>query len=122
MPIVRIDIIEGKSEEYKAMLLDTVNQAMQKHIGLQQGDRRQIITEHKPENFEHGGRSESYTVIEIMLIKGRSFETKKMFYRELVDTLSQKLNIKPNDITIFLNEQPAENWGIKGGFPASEVL
>lgn len=122
MPIVRIDIIEGKSEEYKAMLLDTVNQAMQKHIGLQQGDRRQIINEHKPENFEHGGRSESYTVIEIMLIKGRSFETKKMFYRELVDTLSQKLNIKPNDITIFLNEQPAENWGIKGGFPASEVL
>jgi 4-oxalocrotonate tautomerase family enzyme len=122
MPIVRIDIIEGKSKKYKAMLLDTVNQAMQKHIGLQQGDRRQIITEHQPENFEHGGRSESYTVIEIMLIKGRSFETKKMFYRELVDNLSQKLNIQPNDITIFLNEQPAENWGIKGGFPASEVL
>lgn len=122
MPIVRIDIIEGKTKEYKKVLLDKVNQAMIKHIGLAQGDRRQVLTEHKSENFEHGGRSESYTVIEVTLIKGRSFESKKKFYRELVDSLSQDLQIPPIDITIILNEQPAENWGIRGGFPASEVI
>jgi 4-oxalocrotonate tautomerase family enzyme len=122
MPIVRVDILNGKNDEYKKLLLDTVNQAMIKWMGVAPGDRRQILTEHNPANFEHGGRSESYTVIEITLIKGRNFETKKKFYRDLVDSLSQKLGIPPSDITIILNEQPAENWGIRGGFPASEVL
>jgi len=29
--------------------------------------------------------------------------------------------IKPKDIFIVLHEVPMENWGIRGGIPASEV-
>jgi phenylpyruvate tautomerase PptA (4-oxalocrotonate tautomerase family) len=122
MPLVRIDIIEGQSRQYQQKLLDVIYHAMVKWIGLPKGDRRQILTEHSPANFEHKGRSDFYTVIEVTLIKGRNFETKKCFYREVVGNLSQELNIPPNDITIILNEQPAENWGIRGGIPASEIF
>lgn len=122
MPLVRIDIIEGKNREYKQAILDAVNFAMKRWMGISPDDRRQILTEHSEENFEHGGRTSQYTIIEVTLIKGRSFEAKKNFYREVVDKLSKDLGIPPNDITIVLMEQPAENWGIRGGIPASEAL
>jgi len=121
MPIVRVDILEGKPDEYKMALFDAINQSMQLYMGLKDGDRRQILTEHSSQNFEHGGRSDLYTVIEVSLLAGRSFEAKKNFYRDLVDRLVNNLGIPPNDITILLNEQPPENWGIRGGIPASEV-
>jgi phenylpyruvate tautomerase PptA (4-oxalocrotonate tautomerase family) len=32
-----------------------------------------------------------------------------------------EVGIAPSDIFITLNEPPLENWGIRGGVPASEV-
>jgi len=66
------------------------------------------------------GRSERYTRIEIILFAGRSLEAKKQLYKALVANLSN-LGVPPDQIKTVLIEVPAENWGLRGGQPASEI-
>lgn len=42
-------------------------------------------------------------------------------YSAIVENLDNNPGIKGNDVTIVLHEPPMENWGIRGGRPASEV-
>jgi len=46
--------------------------------------------------------------------------SQKTLYQEIVSRL-QRLEIHGDDILIVLNEPPLENWGIRGGYLASEV-
>jgi phenylpyruvate tautomerase PptA (4-oxalocrotonate tautomerase family) len=84
-------------------------------------DRNQRIIEIRPENLEYPpGRTENFITIEMTVFPGRSLQAKKALYREIVSRL-QRLGIQGDDILIVLNEPPLENWGIRGGYPASEV-
>lgn len=121
MPLVRIEIEKGFTPEYKKALLDRVHQALVETVKIPDHDRRQMLYELDAENFEHVGRSKQCTIIEITMFKGRSFEAKKALYRMIVDTLGVNPGIPKADITITINEPPLENWGIRGGLPASEV-
>jgi hypothetical protein len=46
MPIVRIDLIEGKSPEYRAQVGEIVYQTLVDVLNVPEGDRFQVITEH----------------------------------------------------------------------------
>lgn len=121
MPLVRIEIEKGNHPEYKKAILDGVHQALVETIKIPDNDRRQRLYELDVEHFEHIGRSHQYTIIEITMFKGRSNEAKKALYRRIVDLLELNPRIPGNDITIIIHEPPLENWGIRGGFPASEI-
>ncbi len=54
------------------------------------------------------------------MFAGRSPYAKKRIYREIVKGLGD-LGVYPMDVFIVLYEPPKENWGIRGGIPASEV-
>lgn len=66
------------------------------------------------------GRSEHYTRIEVVMFSGRSLEAKRALYKGLVTNLSG-LGVPATEIKIILLEVPAENWGLRGGYPASEI-
>jgi phenylpyruvate tautomerase PptA (4-oxalocrotonate tautomerase family) len=66
------------------------------------------------------GRSERYTRIEIVLFSGRSLEAKKALYSSVVANLSA-LGVPANEIKTILIEVPPDNWGLRGGLPASEI-
>jgi phenylpyruvate tautomerase PptA (4-oxalocrotonate tautomerase family) len=84
-------------------------------------DRNQRIIEMQPENLEYPvGKTKNFITIEMTVYPGRSLQAKKALYREIVSRL-QKLEIQSDDILIVLNQPPLENWGIRGGYPASEV-
>ncbi len=121
MPLVRIEIEKGNSVEYKKAILDGVHSALVECISIPDHDRRQRCYELDPVNFEHDGRSSQYTIIEITMFKGRSYEAKKALYSAIVRNLELKPGIPGNDITIIIHEPTLENWGIRGGKPASEV-
>lgn len=121
MPLVRIEIEKGFSLEYKKALLDNVHQALVEAIKIPDHDRRQRLYELDSDHFEHTGRGKGYTIIEITMFKGRSNEAKKVLYRRMVDLLEQNPGIDGNDVTIIISEPALENWGIRGGLPASEV-
>jgi phenylpyruvate tautomerase PptA (4-oxalocrotonate tautomerase family) len=121
MPLVKISICEGRSASEKKTLLDAVHRALVEAFKIPEGDRNQRIFEFPAENFEFPeGRSERYTLIEITAFPGRSLDAKRKLYQSIVKKL-QALGIQPPDVTIVLSEPPLEDWGIRGGIPASEV-
>ncbi|MFH0894615.1 MAG: tautomerase family protein [Bacteroidota bacterium] len=122
MPLVRIDILSGKTKEYKIALMNSIHQALIAAFKIPEDDKRQIIEEHDPEYFTiRSTNTDQYTLIQITIFKGRSLEAKKLLYQRIVENLKQNPGINPMDVTIVLNEQPLENWGIRGGKPASET-
>ena len=57
------------------------------------------------------GRTEKYTIIEFMMIEGRSTETKKHLIRLLFERIQAQLGILPQDIEIAIVEAPKSDWG-----------
>jgi phenylpyruvate tautomerase PptA (4-oxalocrotonate tautomerase family) len=121
MPLVRVEIFEGKSKEYKKALLDGIHNALVTAFKIPINDRKQKLYELSRENLIIGNNnSKNYTFIEITAFKGRSYETKKLLYTLIAGNLKNSPGIDGEDILIVLNEQPLENWGVHGGIPASE--
>lgn len=60
------------------------------------------------------GRSDSYIIIELLMIEGRSVQTKKKLIRLLFDRIGARTGISQTDIEICISESPAHNWGFRG--------
>ena len=121
MPLIRVEIREGWSPTEKAGLLDAIHAAAVEALGIPDEDRTQILTEHPAEAFEiPPGKGDRFTLVEITMFAGRSLDAKRRLYRALVTNLG-RLGIPPSDVLIVLHEAPLENWGIRGGTPASDV-
>ena len=122
MPLVKIDIIEGKDAVYKKAVLDGVHKALVDAIAIPVTDNYQRLHELPSENYNHpSDLSDKVTIIEITLFPGRSNESKKKLYEKIVQYLGENPGIPSSDIMIVLYEPPMENWGIHGGKPANEV-
>lgn len=121
MPLVRIEISAGKSVEYKKAMLDGIHNALVEAIKIPDSDRRQRLYELDEQHFERTGRTGQYMIIEITMFKGRTFEAKKALYTAIVRNLEADPGIPGGEITIVIHEPPLENWGIRGGKPASEL-
>lgn len=122
MPLVKIEILKGKSSEYKKALMDWVHKALVDCFKIPDYDRIQRLYELDKENFEiPSNKTEDFILIELTVFQGRSLEAKRNLYKAIVDNLEKALGVKRTDILIVINEPPLENWGIAGGKPASEV-
>ena len=83
MPLVRIDLLEGKSEQYRAQVGDILYQTLVDVLNVPEHDRFQVITEHTkaslPFDREYLGihRSDDCIFFQITLNSGRSTELKQ---------------------------------------------
>jgi 4-oxalocrotonate tautomerase family enzyme len=115
MPLVKIEIIKGKSLEYKKTVLDAVHVALENAIQIENWDRFQRLYEIEDELFERSeSKTDKFTMIEITMFPGRTKEQKSKLYKEIVKELNQRLGIEPTDIFIVINEPANENWGLAG--------
>ena len=121
MPFVRIDLMRGRSVQYRKTIGEIVYNAMRDVIDVPKDDKFQVITEHPVEAFNV---SESYlgnhyskdvVLIQITLNAGRSVELKKAFYKRIVDDMNTQLKVRPQDVVINLVEVSKENWSYGGG-------
>ena len=121
MPLVRIDLIRGKSAEYRKTVGEIVYNAMRGLINVPKDDKFQIITEHAPEdlNFAESYLGNTYSqdiiFIQITLNAGRSVEMKKAFYKRIADELNAQIKVRRDDVWINLVEVAKENWSFGGG-------
>lgn len=58
--------------------------------------------------------------MEISLFLGRSLDAKRALYASIVRRFGV-IGIAPSDVLIVIHEPPLENWGVRGGQPASDV-
>lgn len=121
MPLVRIDLPQGKPESYSTAVGDAVYDAMVKVLNVPENDRFFVITAH-PRNelvidptYLGIERSEECIVIQLTLNAGRTVEMKKAFYKAVADGLHEKVGLRREDVVISLVEVPKENWSFGNG-------
>jgi phenylpyruvate tautomerase PptA (4-oxalocrotonate tautomerase family) len=121
MPVSKIEVRCIRPAHEIQALIDVVYQAQRKALRVPESDRNIRYIEHKPEMFAvPPGRTENYTFVEILLFPGRSVQAKRLLYQEIVAGFAA-VGIDALDIFIAILEMPLENWGIRGGIPASDL-
>lgn len=121
MPLVRIDLAEGKSAEHRKRIGEIVYNAMRETINVPADDKFQIIAEHPLEemNFPQSYLGIEYStgivIIQITLNGGRTVDMKKAFYKRIADDLHTQLKIRREDVFINLVEVAKENWSFGNG-------
>jgi phenylpyruvate tautomerase PptA (4-oxalocrotonate tautomerase family) len=121
MPLVRIDLAEGKPEEYRIQVGEIVYQALLDVLNAPKNDHFQIITEHPnaglqfDRNYLGVHRSNDCVFLQITLNAGRMIEMKQRFYKVVADGLHERLNLRREDVFINLVEVAKENWSFGNG-------
>jgi hypothetical protein len=115
MPLLRIDVYEGRSDEQLSALLDALHRAMLAAFQVPARDRYQIVHEHKPTRMimEDTGldiqRTASFVFVQVTT-RPRSREMKEMFYRLAVEELEKSCGIAPTDVMINMVTCTDEDW------------
>jgi phenylpyruvate tautomerase PptA (4-oxalocrotonate tautomerase family) len=121
MPFVRIDLVRGKSTQYKRTIGDVVYAAMVDILKAPANDRFQVIAEHPPEGHiaDYGylgiTRTQDCVFVQVTLNAGRTLEQKKGFYKAVADGLHDRIGLRREDVFINLVEVPKENWSFGNG-------
>ena len=121
MPLVRIDLVRGKSIEFRKALGEIVYQAMRELINVPANDKFQIITEHAAEelnvadNYLGNAYSKDIVLIQVTMNAGRTVEMKKAFFKKIADDIHAQLHLRRDDVVINLVEVAKENWSFGGG-------
>ncbi len=121
MPLVRIDLMRGKSAEYRRTIGEIIYNAMRDLINVPKDDKFQIISEHAPEDLSFAesylgnAYSQDIIFIQVTLNAGRTVEMKKAFYKRIADDLNAQLKVRTQDVVINLVEVAKENWSFGGG-------
>ena len=120
MPLARIDLVEGKSVEYRRTIADVVYEQMIKQLGVPE-DRFQVINEHKIENFFYDPdylgilRSENTVFIQLSFLDVATEEQKESFYTAVVNELHEKLKLRREDVFFNLFTVAHADWSMGNG-------
>jgi phenylpyruvate tautomerase PptA (4-oxalocrotonate tautomerase family) len=121
MPMVAIDLLEGRPASEIDEIADAVHQAMVEHLDVPSRDRFQIITQHAPGTLRFDrsyldiGRSDAFVLIRVTLSAGRSTEAKQAFYASVARRLADRPGMPVEDVAIALVENTREDWSFGRG-------
>ena len=123
MPFARIDLIQGKTPEYRSAVADIVYRGIVDILKAPDGDRFVVVGEHTPDNLIYDpnflgfSRSPDFILIQVTSTVGNEKDTKFAFYRFVADELTSKLSVRPDDIMINMVFVKREDWSFGNGQP-----
>ncbi len=115
MPLVRIDVQQGRSPAELRRLADVVQDVMVDVFAAPVNDRYQIITEHPVGHIiaDDSGlgltRSSEVTVIHIFQ-QGRSRDQKVAVYEQLALRLEAQCELRPQDLVVSISTNTVDDW------------
>ena len=120
MPLIRIDIIEGRTADAIKALLDAAHRAVVAAFKVPQRDRYQIVHEHPPSHFiaEDTGLGITRTrncVVFHVTTRPHEQEAKHSFYKMLVRELEAACGIAPSDVIVSIVTNSDEDWSFGYG-------
>jgi 4-oxalocrotonate tautomerase len=121
VPLVAIDVLEGRSQQDLDAICDCVQVAMRETLEVPEHDRFQIVTEHSPQTLRfdreylQGDRSDGFVLIRVTLAAGRSVEVKRSFYARVVELLAAGATVQAEDVMVVLVENGREDWSFGRG-------
>ena len=119
MPLVEINITKGKNKDFLLSLMNETMNCIQSVLKLPADDTNVRLMEYEEDFFRM--KTPYNILVCINMFSGRTSETKKNLYKTLVEQLYSQLAINPKEVFILINEQPRENWGVRGGVAASDI-
>ena len=125
MPLLRFDLIEGRTDAEMKALLDAAHRAMLAAFEVPERDRYQIVHEHRPTRMivEDTGLSIPRTDKVVFLqvtSRPRKRKQKEAFYRLLCEELEKACDIAPSDVVVSIVENDDEDWSF--GLGRSQFL
>lgn len=120
MPLLKFDLIEGRSEARLRALLDTAHAAMVEAFDVPVSDRYQVVTQHRPGELvleDTGlGYPRSKDVVLLTVVSRPRTEVQKVaFYRLLAEKLEAACGLSPDDLIIALVENSDADWSFGRG-------
>ena len=115
MPLVRIDVQEGRTPDELRKLADTIQDVMLDVFAAPPRDRYQIITEHARGHIiaEDTGlglqRTDRIVIIQIFQ-QGRSNRQKQAMYAELAKRLEAECGVRGEDLIISVMGNRHVDW------------
>ena len=114
MPLLRFDLIEGRSEAGAQGPADAAHRAMLAAFKVPERDRYQIVQQHKRSQIvEDTGlgieRSDKIVFLQV-ITRSRDRKLKEAFYRLLCEALARDCGIAPSDVVVSMVENFDEDW------------
>ena len=121
MPLVRVSLRRGKSDDYKKAIGDGVYQALRETFTVPEEDRFVTVSEHSASEFQFSktymdiARTDDLIILQITVSNTRTIEQKKALFARIVELLGQKPGLRKEDVFINLLEVAKENWSFGNG-------
>ena len=121
MPLVRVSLRRGKSDDYKKAIGDGVYEAMREAFNVPEEDRFVVVSEHSESEFQFSktyldiARSDDLVIIQITANNTRTTDQKKALFAQIAELLSQHPGLRKEDVFISLVDVPKENWSFGNG-------
>jgi len=121
MPLVRIDLVEGRSAPQVAAISNAIQRALVDCLDVPERDQFQVINGHSPGRLIYNSgylgveRTEGIVIVQIFLSSGRSTAQKQAFYARAAELLAAEAATRPEDVTIVLTENTRADWSFGQG-------
>ena len=120
MPLLRIDVIEGRSAAELKELLDAIHCSMLAAFKVPERDRYQIVHEHPVAEIiiEDTGlgipRTDQIVMVQVTT-RPRSRLEKQKFYELLCHELLRRCGVKASDVFVSITQNTDEDWSFGYG-------
>jgi len=120
MPLLYIDLIEGRTPSEVKALLDAVHEAVVEAFEVPHRDRYQVVTTHAAHEivaWDTGlgiERSPQQVVVHVVS-RRRTRAMKEKFYELLASNLADRCGLEPTDLIISITENGDEDWSFGHG-------
>lgn len=121
MPLVKINLVKGKSANFKEKLSQIIHNELVKNANVPIDDKFQLINEYEIDNFifdkyyKSCTRTTDLIIIEIILNEGRTITTKIKLFNSIAEEIENNLGINKDDVLISLQEVKKEDWSFGKG-------
>lgn len=120
MPLMKFDLLEGRSEAQVKRLLDAAHEAMVQAFSVPATDRYQLVTQHRQgeivvEDTGLGYARSRDVVVLTVVSRPRTASQKTELYRLLAEKLQEQVGLRPEDLIISLVENSDADWSFGMG-------
>ena len=120
MPLLYVDLIEGRTPSEIQALLDAVHEAVVEAFEVPPRDRYQVVHTHPAHEIMAwdtglGVTRSSQQVIVHAVSRRRTRAMKEQFYELLASNLAERCGLDPADLIVSITENDDEDWSFGHG-------
>ena len=120
MPLLYVDLIEGRSPSEVRALLDAIHETVVEAFGVPERDRYQVVHTHPAHEIvtQDTGlgieRSDRQVILHVVS-RRRQRELKQKFYELLASRLADRCGLDSADLIVSITENDDEDWSFGYG-------